>query len=333
SNLENAANYQTWLVNNAIESAIYHDDHRITLKLNASTNPRELLSIRLMPAHFYKRSGWPKAFDYLFEPTTGPYVQVRTESKRRILFKRQDNWWANDEPFFKNRFNPKNITLELVQPRYRYYDNLKAGHLDMAIYKHARPSNTEKVAINELLQTLPINRYSINSVEPLYRVLIKNRTFDSPASLISCLQDLNGESLTSVTESFQWTQSEPKPDQFIESPCLEVVKFLKKGEFTYLALNIRAHSEQHIENYLQSLAQYSDQLEVQAVRIPDLQQGYVAWQWIKLPDDLQALTDPLDPFDPVHGGLFWIDPQVKHNTLSRNFWRWPEPGKTIDLSE
>ena len=47
---------------------------------------------------------------------------------------------------------------------------------------------------------------------------------------------------------------------------------------------------------------------------------YAYWQWLKLPATIgtRISSDIFDPFDPVTGGLFWIDRKLRADTLSQS---------------
>ena len=72
-----------------------------------------------MLEHFYHDLGddFVEKFQWEFQPTTGPYVIHEDDIKkgRAITLTRNDDWWAKDNKFFRNRYNPDRIRVQVIR--------------------------------------------------------------------------------------------------------------------------------------------------------------------------------------------------------------------------
>ena len=82
----------------------------------------ERVSIRPNRSTFTELGGeYLTKYQWEPEPTTGAYVALaeNVDKGKSVTLVRQDDWWANDKAFFRNRFN-------LDQIKVRIRDNDKA---------------------------------------------------------------------------------------------------------------------------------------------------------------------------------------------------------------
>lgn len=93
-----------------------------------------VLELNGTPQHFYKELGddFVERYQWRFVPTTGAYV-VRDEDikkGRSIVLTRLKNWWAKDKKFFKNRYNPDRIQLNVIRENSKLFEAFKRGDVD-----------------------------------------------------------------------------------------------------------------------------------------------------------------------------------------------------------
>ncbi len=118
-----------------------YDDHTFSITL-ANVRPDYLnlvLGLAPAPRHFYKEVGpdFMTRYNWRFVPTTGPYVITDAELKRtttnrnHITLTRLTDWWANDKPLFRYRYNPAEIRLKVIRETTTAWEAFLAGDLDM----------------------------------------------------------------------------------------------------------------------------------------------------------------------------------------------------------
>lgn len=94
----------------------------------------DILPLRPMPEHFYHDLGddFVEKFQWEFQPTTGPYIIREDDIKkgRAITLRRNDEWWARDNKFYKNRYNPDRIRVQVIRDAAKSFEAFKKGELD-----------------------------------------------------------------------------------------------------------------------------------------------------------------------------------------------------------
>ncbi len=139
-----------------------YDDHTfsITLKEARPDLPSRVLGLVPVPSHFYREVGddFVTRYNWRFAPTTGAYVITDDELRRtttnrnQITLQRVDDWWLNDRPYFRNRYNPGQIRLRVIRDTTNAWEAFLAGELDafgmnLAEYNYDRlPDNHPLVA-------------------------------------------------------------------------------------------------------------------------------------------------------------------------------------------
>jgi microcin C transport system substrate-binding protein len=88
-----------------------------------------------VPKHFFKDFGpdWVEKYNWRIMPTTGAYT-IREEDIKRtssVTLSHVKNWWAEDKPFAKGRFNPDRIRLLVIRDPDKLVEEFIHGDIDM----------------------------------------------------------------------------------------------------------------------------------------------------------------------------------------------------------
>lgn len=87
------------------------------------------------PEHFYKDfdENFVNKYAWRFAPTTGPYVIFPKDIRkgRTLIQTRQEDWWANDKKFWRNRFNPSTRKFVVVRDPDKALESFISGDFDM----------------------------------------------------------------------------------------------------------------------------------------------------------------------------------------------------------
>jgi microcin C transport system substrate-binding protein len=87
------------------------------------------------PKHFFKDFGpdWVQKYNWRIMPTTGAYT-IREEDIKRtssVTLSHVRNWWAEDKPWAKGRFNPDRIRLLVIRDPDKLVEEFIHGDIDM----------------------------------------------------------------------------------------------------------------------------------------------------------------------------------------------------------
>ncbi len=134
--------YNNWYgVGNNYTNVTRYDSHTlsITMKEARPDLERRILTLRPLPAHFFRELGddFAQRYQWRFMPTTGAYVITDEEVERmrfnrdRIRLTRLKDWWAQDLKFWRNRFNPDEIRLRVIRDTPKAFEAFLLGQLDM----------------------------------------------------------------------------------------------------------------------------------------------------------------------------------------------------------
>lgn len=113
-----------------------YDDHTFSISVpDAKPNmDARVLGLSGVPEHFYKELGddFVQRYQWRFVPTTGPYVVKKDDINkgRSIALTRLKDWWAKDNKFFKYRYNPDRIQLQVIRETPKIFEAFKRGDLD-----------------------------------------------------------------------------------------------------------------------------------------------------------------------------------------------------------
>lgn len=88
----------------------------------------------LAQREFYREFGedYVERYHWRFAPVTGAYVydNKATRRGRAVSFKRVDDWWANDKPFYRYRFNPDRMTYVVIRDDNKAFESFMLGEID-----------------------------------------------------------------------------------------------------------------------------------------------------------------------------------------------------------
>ena len=83
------------------------------------------------PRHFHVMSNkWVEQYNWSPDPTTGPYHVGEVSKGKYIDLDRTENWWANDERFYRNRFNPARIRIKVIRDVNTAWQHFLKAELD-----------------------------------------------------------------------------------------------------------------------------------------------------------------------------------------------------------
>lgn len=144
-----------------------YDDHTfaITMRENRPDLPARVLQLYPVPRHFFKEVGpdFVERYNWRFPPTTGPYVITDAELQRLrtrrtgITLTRLNDWWANDKPNWRYRYNPDEIRLRVIRETPKAFEAFLAGELEafgmnLAEYNYERLPDTHPLIQRGLVQ-------------------------------------------------------------------------------------------------------------------------------------------------------------------------------------
>ncbi len=94
----------------------------------------KVLTLTPVPEHFYKELGddFPERYQWRFAASTGPYIIEPEDIKkgRSIVMRRNDDWWAKDNKFMRNRFNVDKMRFTVIRDAAKAFEAFKHGDLD-----------------------------------------------------------------------------------------------------------------------------------------------------------------------------------------------------------
>lgn len=131
----NAPWYNNWYNRNYTNITRYDD---LTFSISLPEAKPDMLGrvVGLMPVprHFYKELGedFVERYQWRFQVTTAPYI-VKTEhinKGRSIRLTRNDDWWARDNKFWRNRFNYDAIQINVIRDTDKAFEAFKKGEMD-----------------------------------------------------------------------------------------------------------------------------------------------------------------------------------------------------------
>ena len=94
-----------------------------------------ILTLVPIAEHFFKELGddFVERYQWKFWPTTGPYVIQDKDIKKghSITLTRNDDWWAKDNKYYRNRFNPDRLHISVVRDPAKQFELFKRGDVDL----------------------------------------------------------------------------------------------------------------------------------------------------------------------------------------------------------
>lgn len=76
------------------------------------------------------REDWVSHYQWRVQPRTGPYIINSWVKGKEIVLKRNENWWAKDKKFYKNRYNVDYINIKLIRDLNIIFEHFKKGNID-----------------------------------------------------------------------------------------------------------------------------------------------------------------------------------------------------------
>jgi len=114
---------------------IYNQEILSITFYNAKPDLLERVAIRPKPEHFYGELDGEFLSKYQWnpEPTTGAYVALpeNVDKGKSVTLVRQQDWWANEKRFFRNRFNPDKIKVVVIRDTNKVFEVFLKGEIDM----------------------------------------------------------------------------------------------------------------------------------------------------------------------------------------------------------
>ena len=146
--------YNNWYATQYTNITKYDDlNFSITIPDAKPDMDSRVLELRPAPQHFYKELGddYVERYQWKFQPTTGPYVIEDKDIKKgvSIALTRQKDWWAKDNKFWRNRYNPDRIHISVIRDTPKVFEAFKRGDLDqfglnLAEYWYDKLPNDDK---------------------------------------------------------------------------------------------------------------------------------------------------------------------------------------------
>ncbi|MEX0617374.1 MAG: extracellular solute-binding protein [Pseudohongiellaceae bacterium] len=127
--------YNNWY-STMYENITKYDDYTFSLTM-AEARP-DMLTMALehtpAPEHFYKELGedFVERYQWRFIPTTGAYVidDENLDKGRSVTLTRNQDWWAKDSKFWRNRYNADRIHLAVIRDTPKVFESFRRGDLD-----------------------------------------------------------------------------------------------------------------------------------------------------------------------------------------------------------
>ncbi|HQQ64354.1 MAG TPA: extracellular solute-binding protein [Pseudomonadales bacterium] len=118
-----------------IVDVIKYDDYTIAV-ISANAKPddellMEQVNLNPVPRHFHKLTeNWVRDYNWLPEPGTAAYKVADVRKGKYVEFERIANWWANDKPYYRHRFNPDRIHVKVIRDSNIAWQYFEKGELD-----------------------------------------------------------------------------------------------------------------------------------------------------------------------------------------------------------
>ncbi len=129
------ANYYT----NEIVDITKYDDYTISVTAAAAAPGDELIystAISPSPRHFHKLDeDWVTDYNWRVAPNTGPYEITALENGRYVEYTRKADWWGDELRFFRHRFNPEIIRLDVIRDENVAFEYFLRGELDRYLFE------------------------------------------------------------------------------------------------------------------------------------------------------------------------------------------------------
>ncbi|MAS24691.1 MAG: hypothetical protein CMI08_01150 [Oceanospirillaceae bacterium] len=97
-----------------------------------------LADMRPFAHHAYRNEDlWPSEYNWMKEPTTGPYYLSQIRPGQSVTFRRRSNWWGDQLPYFANRFNTDRVIFRAMNDSRTELELFTLGELSAIEYPNA----------------------------------------------------------------------------------------------------------------------------------------------------------------------------------------------------
>lgn len=309
------------------------DDQAFALQLHPQPTPGVIDAVRqLRPAarHFYQsRQGWPDAFNELAEPSTGPYYLESLTRADRFSLRKSNNWWLAEQAFFSRRFNVNKIEYRYIADPRRLLEKFRAGEIDaLPLNQPDRISQQDMLILSQHYKINLVEHYS-QQTERLTGLLLSDQALLQPVAANPgqpLSQQLRNKSLNIAYAGRlrpaelerMAVQLESDGVQVRWQPVTNVAPdtLLQQQPFTAIWLSTQRSMLADIERRGQHFfAAGSDRARSR----------YIAWRWLQFPAQIAspASDDLMLASDAEYGGAFWINPEIRIDTLASPARRQP----------
>lgn len=84
-----------------------------------------------LPRHFHKLDeNWVREYNWKTPPLTGPYHISRIRKGKYLEFSRVENWWGDNKPYHRGRFNVDKVIFKVIRDPNTAYQYFSKGELD-----------------------------------------------------------------------------------------------------------------------------------------------------------------------------------------------------------
>lgn len=169
------APYTTNYYKNEYANITKYDDHTFSVTVTRLKPDMDWLVLwtNPIPQYFYKELGedYPERYQWRFAPTAGAYTlsEADIDMGVRLVMRRDENWWAKDNKFFRYRFNPDTVNLNVIRDTTKRIEAFRRGDLDMLALTKAESwydllgENAPEVANGYIHKAVFYNQYPLTS--------------------------------------------------------------------------------------------------------------------------------------------------------------------------
>lgn len=113
---------------------------RFDFKVKNRELPVIIAQLPVLPKHVYGIPGkdFVKSFAAVKPIGSGPYIVKSYEFGKQVIFERNKQWWASDEPFARGSYNFETIHHKYYKDRAASVEGFKAGDFDVLIEMTSR---------------------------------------------------------------------------------------------------------------------------------------------------------------------------------------------------
>lgn len=341
------ATIQNETINSYIHSVEIFSEKVFALRTRLPLTPQTLnrvIAFRPLAKHFYtSRLGWPESFDLLSEPSTAAYYIEKISRSGRVTVKKTSDWWATDKPFFAGRFNVDRVVYQRYPNAALMLDDFESGEIDsIPLQKDSNWHSAKIKQLNEQKRIALIEFYHqgitrfsgliLNQKHPQLQSLEnRKKIVDAASGNIINANELpaiellystqNNAELKSFLDKASAAGLTLKPRQTTPSALM---KKLRNDDYPLAWVAIKGTPDNPFSGILNTTPS-AEEMQTginNYLFVPGDSQPfsrYAYWQWLELPESFgtRVSADIFDPFDPVCGGLFWINPELRADILGR----------------